>query len=263
VTGLAAVRARAREFGARYAAADAALRAARRLERRLEDALLEIEGARGVLGPAHRSWRDNTAEANRRRWNEWDWRRRGEEWTQSEEWKRGLVDEVLLPTIPEGGTVLEIGPGAGRWSVILAPRCERLLVVDVAERPLAAVAERLAGDVETVLSDGASLGGVDDGSVDAVWSFDVFVHIAPEDQAAYLAEIARVLRPGAVAAIHHADGRNRGAAPSRAGWRSPMTATLFAALARERGLAVQAHVRAWSGGGLDGYHDAITILRRP
>jgi hypothetical protein len=52
--------------------------------------------------------------------------------------------------------------------------------------------------------------------------------------------------------------------PSRTGWRTPMTAELFGALAAERGLTVETVVREWSGGrhGLDAYHDAITVLRR-
>jgi SAM-dependent methyltransferase len=240
---------RVRRFGPRYVAAEVGLRAARRLGERLEDALLDIEGARGVLGPAHRAWRDNSAEENRRQWNRWDWSQLGEEWTASEAWKQALVDEVLLPTIPAGGTVLEIGPGGGRWSVVLGPRAERLILVDVAQRPLELLRERLAGaeNVDYVLTDGSTLTGVGDATVDAVWSFDVFVHVAPSDQAAYLAEIARVLRAGGVAAIHHANGRNRGIAPSRQGWRAPMTAALFAALARERGLTVERVIASWGG----------------
>jgi SAM-dependent methyltransferase len=258
---------RVRHFGPRYVAADVALRTTRRVGERMEDTLLEIEGERGVLGPAHRAWRDNSAGENRARWNRWDWSRMGEEWTASEPWKQALVDEVLLPTIPAGGTVVEIGPGGGRWSVLLAPRAQRLVLVDVAQRPLDLVAERLRGtaNVEYVLTDGSALTGVEDASVDAVWSFDVFVHVGPVDQAGYLSEIARVLRPGAVAAIHHADGRNRGMAPSRHGWRAPMTAELFATLARERGLAVERVVRTWGGGrhSLAAYGDVITVLRRP
>lgn len=261
------MRARAKAFGPRYALAHAVLRTALRVEQRAQDTLLEIEGERGVLGPAHREWTDNSAEANRRRWNEWDWSSRGEEWTESEDWKQGLVDDVLLRVIPAGGTAVEIGPGAGRWSVFLAAHVERLIAVDVAQAPLDAVAERLEGTdrLECIVSDGASLTGIADEVVDAVWSFDVFVHIAPADQAAYLADIARVLRPGGVAAIHHADGRNRGSAPSRRGWRSPMTATLFASLARERGLMVEEQIRDWSRGrhGLEAFHDVITVLRRP
>jgi ubiquinone/menaquinone biosynthesis C-methylase UbiE len=263
---LSALARRVRRFGPRYTAAEIALRLARRAGERLEDALLEIEGRRGVLGPAHRAWRDNSPVENRKRWDAWDWSRLGEEWTASDPWKQALVDEVLLPTIPAGGTVVEIGPGGGRWSVVLQPRSERLILVDVAQRPLDLVGERLrdASNLQLLLTDGASLRGIDDATVDAVWSFDVFVHVAPLTQADYLAELARVLRPGGVAAIHHADGRNRGMAPSRQGWRAPMTAELFATLARERGFAVERHIRSWSGGEhtLGGYHDVISVLRR-
>ena len=258
-----------RRFGPRHLAADAARRTARRVGDRMEDTMLDIEGARGVLGPAHRAWTDNSPDENRRRWNRWDWSQLGEEWTLSETWKQALVDEVLLPTIPPGGTVVEIGPGGGRWSVLLAARHERLVLVDVAQRPLDLVAERLreegAENVEYVLTDGSTIAGVGDASVDAVWSFDVFVHVAPPDQAGYLGEIARVLRPGGVAAIHHADGRNRGLLPSRRGWRAPMTAELFAALATERGLRVERVVRSFGDDqdALGGFGDAITVLRRP
>jgi SAM-dependent methyltransferase len=261
------VRDLSRQFGPAYAAADLGRRVSRRLAHRLEDTLLDIEGSRGVLGPAHRMWSDNSTSENRRRWNEWDWSTRGEEWNESEAWKNELVERVMLQLIPPGGTVLEIGPGAGRWSEFLAPRADRLILVDVAQKPLELVAERLSGhaNVDYVLSDGASLPGVDDQSVDAVWSFDVFVHIRPRDQAAYLADIARVLRPGGIAAIHHSDGRNRGRAPSREGWRSPMTARLFAALAAEHGLAAEREVREWSDArhDLGAFHDVISVLRQP
>jgi SAM-dependent methyltransferase len=238
-------------------------RGARRVVQRLEDVALEAEGRCGVLGPAHRRWSGNSAADNRERWDGWDWSRLGEEWTASEEWKQGLVDDVLLRLVPAGGTVLEIGPGGGRWTEVIAPRAQRTIVADVSTTVLALVAQRVAG-VETVLSPGARLPGVADASVDAVWSFDVFVHVAPADQAGYLAEIARVLRPGAIAVIHHADGRNRGALPSRAGWRAPMTTRLFAALAARAGLTATDVLRTWSGGrhGLEAFGDAITVLHK-
>ena len=238
---------------------------ARRAIDRLRDWRLEREQARGVLGPAHRSWRGNSPDDNQDRWTRWDWAGLGEEWSASPEWKQGLIDDVLLRVIPPGGTVLEIGPGAGRWSVVLAPRAERLVLADVTPRVLELCRERLGDreEVRYVLSSGSDLPGVEDGSVDAIWSFDVFVHVAPLDQARYLDEIARVLRPGGVAAIHHADGRNRGAVPSRAGWRAPMSAGLFAALARERGLELERQIRSWSDGrhDLGAFADVITVLR--
>jgi ubiquinone/menaquinone biosynthesis C-methylase UbiE len=239
---------------------------ARRAARRLRDHCLDLEQACGVLGPAHRSWKGNSAADNRDRWTGWDWSSLGEEWNASEEWKQGLIDDVLVPTIPQGGTVVEIGPGGGRWSVVLSRRADRLLLVDVAPRVLEISRERL-GDpphVSYFRTAGSDLPDVGDESVDAIWSFDVFVHVAPLDQAGYLDEMARLLAPGGVALIHHADGRNRGVQPSSAGWRSPMSARLFARLAERRGLRVERQLRAWSGGrhDLSAYGDVITVLRR-
>ncbi len=232
----------------------------------LEDRRLTAEQRRGELGPAHVRWRGNSPGENRLRWDGWDWSSGGEEWNASLEWKRGLIDEVLDRWIPRGAVILEIGPGGGRWSEPLLERASRLILVDVSERTLELCRERFAGagNVELVLSAGAELAGVADGSVDAVWSFDVFVHIAPVDQASYLAEIARVLAPGGVAVIHHADGRNRGVSPSRQGWRSPMSRGLFASLACRSGLLVETQIDSWGPDGrydLSAYADAITVCR--
>lgn len=248
-------------------AAGSVRRTAQRLKWAWEDRRLIAEQERGVLGPAHLRWRGNSAAENRVRWTGWNWNRRGEEWNASEEWKRALIDDVLCRWIPSNGVVVEIGPGGGRWSEVLVARSIRLILVDVSERPLELCRERFndAINVEYVLSSGSDLPGIASGSVDAVWSFDVFVHVAPSDQAGYIEEIARVLRPGGVAAIHHADGRNRGEMPSRHGWRAPMSQGLFAALALERGLRVECQLDSWGPDGrydLSGYADAITICRR-
>lgn len=242
-------------------------RATRRIQWALEDRRLTAEQRRGVLGPAHLAWQDNSASKNRARWTEWDWSSRGEEWNLSDDWKQSVIDDVLCRWIPEGGAVLEIGPGGGRWSAVLAERASHLTLVDVSERPLELCRQRLAGqgNIDYVLSSGTDLPGVRSGKIDAVWSFDVFVHIAPRDQAAYLHEIARVLAPGGVAVVHHADGRNRGIQPSRHGWRAPMSRRLFAALATERGLRVERQFDSWGPGGiydLSGYADAISVCRR-
>jgi ubiquinone/menaquinone biosynthesis C-methylase UbiE len=239
----------------------------RRLGWQFVDRRLEREQRRGVLGPAHRRWRDNSAADNRERWAHWDWSNGGEEWNASAEWKQALVDYVLMAWIPQDRVVLEIGPGAGRWSAVLQPRARRLILVDVTDRPLALCRERFAAadNVEYVLSSGSDLPGIADSSIDAIWSFDVFVHVEPVDQAAYLAEVARVLAPGGVAIIHHADGRNLGDLPSRNGWRSPMSRNLFATLAAERGLRVETQIDSWGPGecyDLSAYHDAITVCRK-
>ena len=241
-------------------------RAVRRLGWVLEDRRLTVEQRRGVLGPAHRRWRPPTDD-HCRYWSAYDWSGLGEEWTASPEWKHGLIKDVLAKWIPDGGVVLEIGPGAGRWSEGLLRRAAKLVLVDVSERPLELCRERFNGDtaVQYILSSGSDLPGVEDGSIDAIWSFDVFVHVAPRDQAAYLEEIARVLAPGGIAVVHHSDGRNRGQLPSRRGWRSPMSRGLFAALAVERGLQVECQLDSWGPGGrfdLSAYADVITVCKR-
>jgi ubiquinone/menaquinone biosynthesis C-methylase UbiE len=240
----------------------------RKLADRVVDWRLEHEQRQGILGPAHRAWGGNSATDNRARWTDWDWSSHGEEWTLSAEWKQALIDEVLLARIPAGGVFLEIGPGGARWSAVLHQRARRLVLVDVSDRPLALCRERFAAaeNVEYVLSSGNDLPGVADSSVDAIWSFDVFVHVAPVDQAGYLSEIARVLIPGGVAVIHHADGRNLGDLPSRSGWRAPMSRHLFATLAAQHGLEVEAQIDSWGADDhhdLSAYHDAITVCRKP
>jgi ubiquinone/menaquinone biosynthesis C-methylase UbiE len=227
----------------------------------IDGLLLRIEGTRGVLGPAHRAHQDHSADRNREAWSSWDWRDRGEEWTISEEWKHALVSEILRPTMPEGGTLLEIGPGAGRWTEFLLESAQRVILVDVSARVLDLCRDRF-GENESlsyVLGDGSTLPGVGDESVDGVWSFDAFVHIGPLDLASYLSEIERVLRPGGVGVIHHSSRRDLKS------WRSPMSARLFANLARERGLAVERQFDSWGDGRYDVRkdRDVITVVRKP
>ncbi|HTW43713.1 MAG TPA: class I SAM-dependent methyltransferase [Solirubrobacteraceae bacterium] len=243
-----------------------ARRAVLRARWALEDRRLTAEQRREELGPAHLRWRGNSSRENRQRWDGWDWSSRGEEWNASPEWKQALIDDVLDRWMPAGGAILEIGPGGGRWSEPLLARAARLVLVDVSERPLALCKERFAAgeNVEFVLSGGADIPGVAYASIDAVWSFDVFVHVAPVDQAGYMREIARVLVPGGVAVIHHSDGRNRGLAPSRQGWRSPMSRGLFASLARASGLRVERQLDSWGPDGrydLSAYADVISVCR--
>ncbi|VVM06591.1 hypothetical protein MAMT_01303 [Methylacidimicrobium tartarophylax] len=82
----------------------------------------------------------NTREANLRVWNkEYSWSEDGEEWKGQAhlcgvpyaEWKVSVVEHLLAPGIAPGGTVLEIGPGHGRWTAEILPRCGRTILVDL------------------------------------------------------------------------------------------------------------------------------------
>ena len=231
---------------------------ASRLSRAMWRKRAERELAHGLTGT-------NTAERNRIAWNEYDWAHAGEEWSESPEWRDSLIDEVMLSNLPDDAVALEIGPGAGRWSVRLRQSSRQLLLVDVSERPLELCRARFADDpgVSYLLNDGSNLPGVGDRSVDFVWSFDAFVHIAPVDQKRYVYELARVMRPGARAVIHHAGHGSDHSGLTPEGWRSSMTTERFKILVTDAGMRVIDQRDRW---GPNGEHsvpepgDVITIF---
>ncbi|MGH3519515.1 MAG: methyltransferase domain-containing protein [Haloechinothrix sp.] len=205
----------------------------------------------------------NTRDYNRLLWTNYDWSHSGEEWTPTVEWRQSVIDEVMLPQMPEKPAALEIGPGGGRWTVELQPRSASLILADISPRAIELCRERFGGcdNVSYLVTDGQSLNGVDDESIDFVWSFDVFLHIAPVDQKGYLAELGRVMRPGGVAVIHHP-----GDGGSAAGWRSAMTVEMFADLLRDNGLRLVRQFKNWGDGGtfvLPNPGDVITVFSKP
>lgn len=205
------------------------------LSRYFEAKSRDLERSRGKPGI-------NTVAYNRAAWSDHDWSRGGEEWSPSPEWREAVIREFLRPNLADGGAVVEIGPGAGRWTGELHRQAEHLYLVDITQTTLDICRDKLApaDNVACILSDGSSLPGVADNSIDFVWSFDVFVHVAPDHQRRYLAECARVMRPGAKGVIHHSgDGGMRG------GWRSPMTSELFKEMLADSGLHVLRQTESW------------------
>jgi SAM-dependent methyltransferase len=228
---------------------------ASRVSRLLEHRLRRLEFERGLPGI-------NTPEYMRHIWTEWDWSQGGEEWNLGADWRTSVVEDLMLPHVEPGAVAVEIGPGAGRWTAALQPVCSRLTLVDITEISMRLCRERFGGcaNVDYQVSDGASLPAVADGSVDFIWSFDVFVHIAPDDQAGYMRDFARVLRPGAKAVIHHAG--NGGLSGNM---RSSMTRERFAELVEANGLRVLEQFERWGDGGrfeLPVAGDAVTVFVR-
>ncbi len=97
--------------------------------------------------------------------------------------------------------------------------------------------------------------------MDALWSFDVFVHINRKEVECYADEFLRVMRPGAVGIIHHGSvGGTLG------GWRSNLTHEGMLDLLKQRGFQIVASFKEWQDGdvmhqaGL--YQDIVTVFRR-
>lgn len=124
-------------------------------------------------------------------------------------WREGERDlDTLLSSLElavrQDDHVLDLGCGIGRLTRPLAARAAHVTAVDVSPRMLERARElnpRL-NNVTWILGDGESLDGVPDGSVDAVVSHVVLQHIpSAKVQLGYVAEMARVLRPGGWAAF--------------------------------------------------------------
>ncbi len=184
----------------------------------------------------------NTIPNNLFLWSNWDWSKYGEEWSNTTEWKNSLVEHVLMPNVPLGARVLEIGPGGGRWTEHLIKRASHLTVVDLTPTCIELCRERFKeySNIEYFVNDGKSLDFIEDESIDCLWSWDVFVHIAPEDIQAYMKEIERVFRPGAQGLIHHSKKGKR-----TAGWRSDMTPEKMRTFCDENNLTVTRQFNSW------------------
>ncbi|HXC77122.1 MAG TPA: hypothetical protein VNU19_08715, partial [Candidatus Acidoferrum sp.] len=68
----------------------------------------------------------NTVDNNRVVWGTYDWSSGGEEWSASPEWRESVIEQFIRPHLADESTVLEIGPGAGRWTGELHERAAEL-----------------------------------------------------------------------------------------------------------------------------------------
>jgi ubiquinone/menaquinone biosynthesis C-methylase UbiE len=152
----------------------------------------------------------------------WDkvhsWSKDGDEWSDQasfcgqpyDAWKRSLVDAFMFPYISPSSSVLEIGPGHGRWTKMYIDKVARVSLVDLSPACIEHCKRRFQAfdHVSYFVNDGRSLSAIPDRSIDFIWSYDVFVHIELAEFRLYLSEFRRILREGGVAAIHHPSSRH-------------------------------------------------------
>jgi SAM-dependent methyltransferase len=205
---------------------------------------------------------------------------RSEAWADhGEEWSSGFGDTFLLWhgfLLPRFGRHLpcrravEIACGHGRITRFLAPRCDHLVAIDLAEDIVESCRHRLAGhtNIRYAVNDGRSLPGVEDASVDLVVSWDSLVHAEQDVLDSYVHEIARTLAPGGVAFIHHsnlgafAHEIDQATLVSSEHWRArTATAAAVRATAAASGLACTTQeLIPWGGAE---YIDCFSLLVRP
>jgi SAM-dependent methyltransferase len=205
----------------------------------------------------------NSATLNKAIWEAWDWSASGDEWTTSPETKQSFIRSVLQREIPLEQDILEIGPGAGRWTEPLLERARRYIGIDISSTCVDHCRARFGNDARATFTvgSGRDLAAVANNSIDAIWSYDVFVHINAAEVESYVDEFARVLRPTAVAVIHHG-----GVGGAQGGWRSNLTASALEEMLRRRGLLLERSFDHWADDSTVHsltYGDRIAVIRKP
>jgi ubiquinone/menaquinone biosynthesis C-methylase UbiE len=216
---------------------------------------------RGSLSP--------TLDWNLKTWDSgYAWAADGDEWTEAaqacdvpyEKWKDSLARTFLIPYLGKEKTALEIGPGHGRWSVIIAPRVGKLMLADIGRSLIEHCRKRLGDDppdpadqarvrgtknkhVEYHVTGGRDLPFCASSSVDFIWSYDTFVHIEELETRAYAREFSRVLKRHAMGVIHHPGSPTP--EQRQGGMRSLVTAGLFRQILEENGLHAIRQTDSW------------------
>jgi ubiquinone/menaquinone biosynthesis C-methylase UbiE len=151
-----------------------------------------------------------TVQENQEVWSDsYDWSRGGTEWST---WWGGVDSQWLMTVLPRirafvpAPSILEIGPGFGRWTQYLSGLSSHLTVVDISPRCLEACRTRFGADhISYIQNDGESLPLVDDESIDFVFTFDSLVHAEEQAIRGYLRELNRILTQDGAAFIHHSN----------------------------------------------------------
>jgi SAM-dependent methyltransferase len=125
----------------------------------------------------------------------------GRDLTFFTELKAGLIVDVARRELGDPSTVraLDVGCGTGETDAYLVGRLGAIEGIDVSERVVEAARERNPS-VTYRLYDGERLPH-DDGAFDLAFSICVVHHVPPSRWRAYVAELARVVRPGGVLAL--------------------------------------------------------------
>ena len=183
-------------------------------------------------------------------------------WSPSSRFRRCFDDWLDLTD------TLEIACGVGRHAAQIADRCGTLSLIDTSPAAIALARQRFSGsaNVTTVVSeDGLSLPFSSD-AFSAIYSYDAMVHFELLTVAAYIQEIARVLRHGGRALVHHSNfgGNPGGRFDQNPSWRNFMPPGVVIHLADRNGLRVLQHQTfRWKNPWWSQKTDALTVLERP
>lgn len=116
-----------------------------------------------------------------------------------------MRDHFLTPYVSPSATIVEIGPGGGRWTrYMLSAR--RIYAVDYHQELLDELRSRFnRPNIAFVKNSGDDFPGVPDGTADLIFSFGCFVHLDIDIIDRYLANMRRLLKTESNVVLHYAD----------------------------------------------------------
>jgi SAM-dependent methyltransferase len=182
-------------------------------------------------------------------------------------------NDIIYPLIQDldFSVVLDLACGHGRNSEFLRKLTKELHLVDINQSCIDACRERFGDKKDGTrffyhVTDGNHLRMIPTDGVSLVYCWDSMVHFDKLIVRDYLTDIARVLRSGGSAFLHHS---NYGSVSPDSSWatnpgtRSDMSADLMKAYATDVGLTVGSqHIQGRKEGwGMDGL-DCVSILRK-
>jgi SAM-dependent methyltransferase len=126
----------------------------------------------------------------------------GDEWGRRRD-VDAIVDGFILPWVSPDSVVGEIGCGGGRVAERVVPHVGSFYGFDISARMLERAREVITDPrARFVLLDDARLPADLSGSLDFIYTFDVFLHLDLYVMRRYFDEMARVLKQGGKAFVH-------------------------------------------------------------
>jgi len=116
-----------------------------------------------------------------------------------------IRDRYVLPYVNTEQSAVEVGPGGGRWTRYLLG-FKKLYVVDYYPELLEEMKRNIkAPNLQLIKNNGTDFPGINDQSIDYLFSFGTFVHLDTHLIRDYLSNMRRILKAGANVVLHYSD----------------------------------------------------------
>jgi len=116
-----------------------------------------------------------------------------------------IRDHFLLPYISQNTTIVEIGPGGGRWTRYML-NAKQIYAVDYHQELLNELKSNIdATNIIYIKNNGDDFPNIPDESIDFLFSFGTFVHLDVDIIARYLQNMKRLLKHNSNVIIQYSD----------------------------------------------------------